>query len=357
MDRLDGRLTAIPAAACHELAVRISRIDEFKGWWNGRAQAYPLVLRALRERTVPASAEASARIAAAASLLPTAPSPWARGRSAGGAAQTAADAGYAEALRAVFEGYRAMELGEELALSLHAQRFRRFPEERGRAGRFRATADRPPTFVRGSMEALALRPAEPHLVPEAMTRLTGWTASRLASREFHPLLVIASFLLEFLAIRPFARGNGEMSRLLAAFLLLKCGYGHVEYSPMDRIIADRGPEYLAALRRAQARRNLPRPEIAAWLRAFLDVLHAQASGLRSMLEEQPREDLLSGNQRAVLALFGRHREVSVRLVRRELGIARDTAKQVLGRLLERKLVARTGAGRAAGYLRYPPSPA
>lgn len=356
MDRFDARLTAIPAAACHEFAVRISRIDEFKGWWAGRSNACPSILRRLRTGTIASAAEASARIAAGASLAPAGHPAGGPGRGGRGPGEAARGAGYAEALRFVFAGWRGMEFGEDLLLGLHARLFRRSADEGVRRGRYRTAPDSPPAFFRGGMESPALRPAEPHLVPEAMTRLTRWTASRLAARDFHPLLVIASFLLEFLAVRPFSRGNGEMSRLLAAFLLLREGYAHVEYSPMDRIIADRGPEYLAALRRAQARRNLPLPEIAAWLRAFLDVLQAQVHELRAILEDRPREDLLSGNQRAALALFERHRQVSVRLVQRELGIPRDTARQVLGRLLERNLVARTGAGRAAAYQRPPPSP-
>lgn len=356
MDQLDARLTAIPSAVCHELIGRISAIDEFKGWWEGRRHAYPSLLRGLAARTVPASAEASVRIAAAASLLPAAASPWERGRSGKAPGRMAAGAGYAEALRAVLDGHREMEFGQDLAITLHAHLLRNRPGGRGRPGRYRTAADHPPVFLRGGMEAVALRPADPHRIPEAMARLTGWTASRLASGDFHPLLVIAAFILEYLAIRPFPRGNGETGRLLAAALLLKSGYGHVAYFPLDRIVADRLPEVLAALRRAQARRNFPRPEIASWLRAFLEVLQAQAAELRALLGERPREDLLSKNQKAALALFDRHAEVSVRLAVRELGIPRDTARQVMGRLLERNLVAREGAGRAARYLRPHPSP-
>ena len=122
------------------------------------------------------------------------------------------------------------------------------------------------------------------------------------------------------------------------------------------VIADRGPDHLIALRKAQAKRNFPRPDITPWLGAFFEVVQAQAMELRSVLERRPGENLLSGNQRAVLSLLDRHGEVSIRIVCRELGIPRDTAKQVLRRLSDMNLVLRSGAGRATRYLLPPLSP-
>ena len=59
--------------------------------------------------------------------------------------------------------------------------------------------------------------------------------------------------------------------------------------------------------------------------------------------------MLSRNQLAVLELFERTDEVSNRQVCRELGIPKDTAKQVLNRLLSLNLIRREGSGRAVRY--------
>jgi len=332
--RLDVRLRELPPSAHHELTGRVSAIDECRGWWQGRGRFSPSVLGRLRKQ----------------SLAFAAPSP---GK---GAAVPPRGSAYAELLRSVFDGHRDLEFGEELILRFHARLFRSSSAGGGGGGQYKTLSARPPAFLFSGMESPALRPTDPHLVPREMEVLTGWTALRLSSPPvFHPLLVIPAFLLEFLAIRPFADGNLRMSRALAALLLLKCGYGFVPYLLLDKAIADREMEYAISLRRAQARRNLPRPDISSWLLAFLDVVRVQAGELRRLLEDRPREELLSGNQQGVLALLDRHREVNIRLAQRELGIPRNTAKQVLRRLCELNMARRAGAGRAARYLRVPSS--
>ena len=351
--RLDARLRDLPSPAFHELVGRISSVDEFKGWWKGRSHAYPSVLKRLRKQTIKVSADSSARTAARNPFPPSRNPPWGKRRTGEGSGEGAQRAGYAELLRSVVSGFRDMEFGQDLILRFHADLFRYPSAHRAHRGRYKKIPDKPPAYIFGELGSLALRPTEPHLIAREMEILTGWAADRLTSPGFHPLLVIPAFLLEFLAIRPFADGNGRMSRILATLLLLQCGYEHVSYLSLEKIIEERRMEYAIALRRAQAKRNVLRPDITAWLRVFLEGLQAQAAELGTLLEGRTREDRLSGNQRAVLSLLDRHGEVTIRLACRELGIPRDTAKQVLGRLYDRNLLLRSGAGRATRYLRVP----
>jgi hypothetical protein len=66
------------------------------------------------------------------------------------------------------------------------------------------------------------------------------------------LLIIAVFVVRFLAIHPFHDGNGRLSRALTTLLLLRSGYRYVPYSSLERIVEDSKDEYYMALRRAQA---------------------------------------------------------------------------------------------------------
>ena len=354
--RYDTRLRALPAETLHELLLRISRIDRFRGWWEGQSRLPPSLLGRLKKRVV----ETSAGVTLSPSGGPGAGA--ASGRTPGMRTQggrntlSPREAGYAALLRAVFDGHREMTFGEELIRRFHADLLRYSPGDRAHRGNYRPLSDGPAARAGVRPDSPALRPADPALAATEMASLTGWTAENLDSRRYHPLLVIPAFLLEFLAIRPFAAGNGRTSRILANYLLLQCGYAYVPYLSLEKIIAARRTEYLLALRRSQAHRNLPRPDISAWLRTFLEILGAQADELRGLVSGSPGHDLLSGNQLAVLGLLEKNREVSNRVVSRELGIPRDTAKQVLGRLLELSLVKRTGAGRATRYRKAPLPP-
>lgn len=345
--RLDARLREIPPSAVHALLLGTAEIDELKGWWRGREHPAPApVLGRQKRRVARISAEISTRMSG-------------RGHAGGGreagpsALEAPLAAGYEELLRDVFDGHRDMAFGEELVLRFHGRLFRHSPPDASHRGAYKTAVRRAAAPPRRDPESPALRPSDPHMAPLETRAAVAWAASRLAGRTFHPLLVIAAFLLEFLAIRPFADGNGRLSRILANLLLLQGGYAYVPYASLDRAIASRRMEYEIALRRAQAGRNLPRPDISPWLLAFLDALRAQAGELRETFTGKPPESLLSENQLAVLDLFRKHREVTNRIVRRELGLPRETAKQVFTRLASLDLVRRAGAGRAARYRRAP----
>lgn len=352
----DARLRALPAETLHELLLLVSRVDRFRGWWEGQSRLPPSLLGRLKKRVVEASAGVTlsqSRGPGAAAASARTPGIRAQGNRN---ALSPREAGYAALLRAVFDGHREMDFGEELIRRFHADLLRYSPGDRAHRGNYRSVSDGPAARPGALTDHPALRQADPALAATEMASLTRWTAENLDSRVYHPLLVIPAFLLEFLAIRPFAAGNGRTSRILANYLLLRCGYAYVPYLSLEKIIGGRHTEYLLALRRSQAHRNLPRPDISAWLRTFLEILGAQADELRGLVSGSPGHDLLSENQLAVLELLERSREVSNRVVSRELGIPRDTAKQVLGRLLELSLVKRTGAGRATRYRKAPLPP-
>ena len=251
-DRFDGRLRGIPAEALHGLLRRLSAIEAFRGRWESASKPGTRVLRRVRESVASRSAAASCRIA---------------GENRPGAAS-----GYADALRAVFDGHLEMPPTEDRLLALHAAAFRHIPEERARAGRYKSAGLRGKSDRDFLSEPVALRSPGPLLIPAQMETLAGWLPSRLTGGEFHPLLVVAAYLLEFLAIRPFADGNGRVGRLLANLLLLRCGHAYLPYGSLDAAIHSRREEYYLALRRSQASRNLPHPDISPWMFAFLDAL-------------------------------------------------------------------------------------
>ena len=183
-----------------------------------------------------------------------------------------------------------------------------------------------------------------------METLSGWLPSRLEGREFHPLLVVAAFILEFLAIRPFADGNGRVGRLLTHLLLLRCGHAYLPYGSLDAAIHSRREEYYLALRRSQASRNLPHPDISPWLFAFLDALEdMQRLEANDVIARLPGEEALSANQAAVMDIAATEGEVTNRRVAATLGLPRETAKQTLNRLVSLGALRRIGSGRATRY--------
>jgi Fic family protein len=352
---LDARLREIVPAAFHGLIAAVAEVDEFKGWFQGRALSDVSMLQRLKRQAVKISAAASLRIGAS-DRLRTAVSPhW---RSSSGMrrvdpSDAAHAAGYAELLQAVFEDYGRMQLGEDLILQFHARVLKYSHTDQLQRGKYKTGLEVSRSYLHRKMEPLPLRAADPDLAPRALAAASAWAVSRLTASEFHPLLVIAGFILEFLAIRPFAHGNGRVSRVLTNLLLLQSGYVHVQYASLENIIAERWTDYYLALRRSQANTRLLRPDITPWLSAFLETLQTQSRTLKSLLAGQTDTRALSANQSRVLQLLERSGEITNRLLREELGMPKDTAKQVLNRLRALHLVQRRGVGRAVRYRKAP----
>lgn len=352
--RLDSRLTGLTPESMHRLIVLVGRIDELRGTWSALRFPPRSVLEQMRRRVTEQSATASVRIADISRGAPVrqesrrtlpagSPAPSLK---AGGEAHRKA---YVEVLDRVFREATSMKFSGELILQLHAELLKYSPGDWSHRGKLRTLADSPAPAQRGGA-ALGLHSTAPHMLAVELRGAVDWTVARLGSSDFHPLLVIASFILEFLAIRPFADANARTSRILTSSLLLHCGYPQVCFASLESVIAERWTEYYLALRRSQARRNLPRPDVTPWLFAFLDAFLVQSERARQAIVT-PATEALSENQLAVLALLDQHRTVTNRLVCQELRLPRETAKQVLNRLLALNLVQRAGAGRAVRYVR------
>src|SRR4029077_6060810 len=67
----------------------------------------------------------------------------------------------------------------------------------------------------------------------------------------HPLVLLAAFILDFLAIHPFADGNGRVARILTTHLLLREGYGVPQYVSVEQRIFETKNSYYDALHASQ----------------------------------------------------------------------------------------------------------
>lgn len=90
--------------------------------------------------------------------------------------------------------------------------------------------------------------ASPFETPQMMHKLLEWTRNCLESRNCHPLPVIALFMVHFLIIHPFQDGNSRLARALTLLLLLKAGYGYLQFVSLEAAIEDNKEEYYRCLR-------------------------------------------------------------------------------------------------------------
>ena len=190
-----------------------------------------------------------------------------------------------------------------------------------------------------------------------MADLTDWTYEALEKERFHPLLIIANFIIEFLKIHPFEDGNGRLSRVLSNLLLVRSNYTFVEYVSHEQIIEARKDEYYFALRASQETfRSQKNPvgekeTIAPWLNFFLSVIKEQAEKSLALIDEETRDDIMSTKQSEVLQYLSKVNEAGRAEIAEATGMLLPTVSKSLERLVKLGKIKPVGLGRATRYRR------
>ncbi len=187
------------------------------------------------------------------------------------------------------------------------------------------------------------------LTGKEMQELVQWTTDALTQKSHHPLLIIATFIVQFLQIHPFQDGNGRLSRVLTNLLLLQAGYAYLPYVSHEKLIEDNKPDYYMALRASQKTFNTDAEDILPWLAFFLGVVYAQSKQALALLSGENLEQLLSPTQLKVWVYMQQRSDVSPKELSESLSIPRPTINQVVNRLMALQKIERFGLGRATRY--------
>jgi Fic family protein len=352
LDRLSNRIVKIDGNTAAQIYRKIALIDEFKGWFKAGLALSPQILGRLKRSVVVSSTGSSTRIEGAKmsdaeveALLLGLKINRLKDRDGQEVA------GYAELTNIIFDRYENIKISENEILGLHKILLKYSEKDVRHKGNYKNVPNKVTARDAEGNESIIFNPTEPYLVRAEMRDLMEWAQRAADAGEIHPLMITANFILEFLSIHPFEDGNGRLSRAMTNLFMLKNGYKYVQYASLEKIIGDNKADYYLALRRSQAGRKTEKEDITAWLVFFFDVLEKQARTARKTAEEGAGEDALSENQASTLGLFERHEKITNKIIVNELALNRDTAKQVLGRLVVLKLVKRTGRGRSTGYVR------
>jgi Fic family protein len=211
-------------------------------------------------------------------------------------------AGYYVALDVVLENHREIEIRESALLNLHGILLKPVGKDERHRGGYKTLSNSVNAKYPDGTSKVIFDATPPHLVRKEMESLLAWTRARFKKRDIHPLLVVGVFVYEFLSIHPFQDGNGRLSRLLTTLLLLKYGYGFIEYISFEHQIENRKSAYYRALMDCQKRRKPGKPEIISeWIHFFLGCLHELALKLEKKSDGLAEGGgYLNGRQKSIL---------------------------------------------------------
>lgn len=351
--RLIKRLGIIEPAAVERIYAMIAEIDAVKNSWYLTKRLSPKTIERLTQSVIITSTGASNRIEGnklsdqeVAELYNNVRIKKLKTR------DEQEIVGYFEMLKCIFKHYREIPVSESYILKIHADMLQYSDKDAGHKGRYKVGSNRVEAQDEsGNLVGIIFEPTPPYLVKKEMHELVDSYNWALNERAKHPLILMANFIFEFLAIHPFQDGNGRTSRLLTNLMLLKQDYHFTTLVSHEQIVEAHKAEYYIALNKTQKTWKQEQENITPWLLFFLEVVTAQAKEAMKILEDEAIEHLLSPKQLALWEWaqqlesleFGRKDAIQA------LGFPDRTVESIIKKLLLMKRLGRLGEGMATRY--------
>ncbi|MBK9017294.1 MAG: Fic family protein [Saprospiraceae bacterium] len=259
--------------------------------------------------------------------------------------------GYSELMNTIFISYQDIPLTENFIRQLHGILLKHSDKDQWHKGQYKQHPNHVvATDADGRQIGVVFETTPPLETPIKMQELVAWTQEAFAEGELHPLLIIAIFIVCFLAIHPFQDGNGRLSRALTTYLLLKSGYQYVPYSSLEAVVEQEKKDYYLALRKTQSTLHFPQPDWQAWVVFFLKTLKRQKDNLEVKVR---REQILLSQQtqtaRFILDLLKERGRLTMGELEKLTNQSRNSLRRHLEKLVQERLIQQNGVGKGTWY--------
>jgi Fic family protein len=346
----DGFLPELSRTQTGEMSRLLGELDDFRGHWRRVAELRAERLAQLRQVTTIESTASSTRIEGAelsdaevARVLEGLHVDSFRTR------DEAEVRGYGELLTLIYESHGDITLTENHLKQLHGSLLRHSPRDARHRGQYKTVENNVVAKHADGRQEIVFQTASPFDTPRRMSELVAATNDAFEHGEVHDLVVIARFIVDFLAIHPFQDGNGRLSRALTTLLLLRAGYEYVPYASLERVIEDNKIGYYAALRTSQLAMRADPAHFGEWLIFFLRALRAQKQSLETKLQVESSILQLSEVQERIVELVRLTGRGTTTTIGKQLGIPSRTVRYHLDILIGRKLLTAHGEKRGRYY--------
>ncbi len=177
--------------------------------------------------------------------------------------------GYRDVLNTIHANYANMPFSTGLVLQLHRDLYQFLPGDGGRwkSADNNITETRPDGTV-----VLRFETVSAFLTPGAMTQLHERFNTLWQTEEVEPLLLIPTYILDFLCVHPFRDGNGRMARLLTLLLLYQAGYEVGRYISLEQIVERTKESYYDTLYQSSQNWHSAQHTLLPWWEYFLGVV-------------------------------------------------------------------------------------
>lgn len=260
--------------------------------------------------------------------------------------------GYYDTLNTILESYDAIDISKNHIHHLHKTLLKKSTKDYRHRGKYKMLSNKVIANYPGGKQKVIFNTTEVHLVENEMAKIIEWTNVAIEKEEIHSLIIIATFIYEFLSIHPYQDGNGRLSRLLTTLLLLRFKYDFVKYSSIEYEIEKRKKEYYKALMAGQKNRNTKKENIKDWTIFFLETIKLAINKLEdSFAEIKDKKSYLNERQKIILKYIDSNEPIKISdLTNTHSQYTPYILKKDMKYLVDEGVIKKVGKGKATIYI-------
>lgn len=256
--------------------------------------------------------------------------------------------GYREVLDLIHENYGTIELTKNNILTLHNKLYSYSGENH--KGKFKTIDNSIIEVDSFGEKRIRFQPVSAFETEASIDRMLA-AYDEAVRAKIPPLLLIPTFVHDFLCIHPFSDGNGRMSRLLTLLLLYKNGFFVGKYISLEMLIENTKDLYYEALQASSENWHNGKNNNLPFINYMLSIIYKAYSECDERFKLIGEKSLTSAER--VMKVFENSLEPLSKsdLILLCSDISQRTIERALKELKDGGLIEQIGKGRATKYIK------
>ena len=222
--------------------------------------------------------------------------------------------------------------------------------ERGIGGRFKNAQNYIAEIKENGEQIVRFMPLDPFETPMAIEAICESFNREMDFCEIDPLILIPTFIIDFLCIHPFNDGNGRMSRLLTTLLLYRAGYVVGKYVSLESKIEKTKASYYETLEKSDIGWNSEENDITPFIKYMLGTI------LAAYRDFEERVTLVEGKSLAIDLVRNAVNNTIGKFTKSNImelvpSVGKTSIENSLKTLIDEGVIGREGKGKATFYFR------
>lgn len=217
-------------------------------------------------------------------------------------------------------------------------------------GKFKNTQNYISQTLANGENYVRFTPLKPYETPNAIENICQSYNREIDKGIVNPLILIPSFIHDFLCIHPFNDGNGRMSRLLTTLLLYKLGYVVGRYISLEEKIEKTKTVYYDVIEKSGVCWHDNKENTNYFIKYILGII------LSAYRDFEERVDIFDDKPSALEQVQYSINQKIGKFTKSEImeltpTISRASVENSLGKLVAQNIIERKGKGRATYYVK------